>query len=101
MDRMNLGEEVKRLSLERRPAPQRGGAPAPKTGVRLRCGGERSIPAGTLPGQRGAPGRAARDGDRLLISGDVILAPISPIPVDLLPYLSTLVRLRETWRAWF
>ena len=34
------------------------------------------------------------DEDRILISGDVILTPISPIPHELEPYLKTLSRLR-------
>lgn len=34
--------------------------------------------------------------ERLLISGDVILTPISPIPHELRPYLTTLNRLRRT-----
>lgn len=32
--------------------------------------------------------------ERLLISGDVILTPITPIPHELLPYLTTLTRLK-------
>ena len=87
----HLGAEVKRLSLEI-DQPLNGEGPLPQNR------GGSVVESVNLPGH--SPGSVGllvgpQDGDRLLISGDVILSPISPIPVDLLPYLSTLIRLRD------
>ncbi len=85
-----FGSEVMKLSL-RIDRPLNGEGPLPDN-----LGGS-MVETINLPGH--SPGSigllvGARERERLLISGDVILAPISPIPHELLPYLRTLLRLR-------
>ena len=79
---MRLGLSVDRPVIEEGPLPEEFG-----------CAGVETIHIpGHSPGSLGL--LVGPPEERLLISGDVILTPISPIPHELLAYLTTLTRLQ-------